>query len=93
VLDADRPQGALLELTPRTGRTHQIRIQLADFGCPIVGEPHYHPVGGPIAREASRLWLHSWRLEFRHPATGRAIALEAPPPTELEPADSNGARG
>jgi RluA family pseudouridine synthase len=85
VLDARRPDGALLELAPRTGRTHQIRLQLADLGCPIVGEPHYHPIGGAPAHTGVRLWLHAWRIEFRHPATGERMALEAPPPGGLEP--------
>jgi tRNA pseudouridine32 synthase/23S rRNA pseudouridine746 synthase len=85
VVDAGRAEGALLELTPGTGRTHQIRLQLADLGCPIVGEPHYHPIGGPTARAAERLWLHAWRIEFRHPATGVQVCLEAPPPAELDP--------
>jgi RluA family pseudouridine synthase len=86
VLEADRPEGALVELTPRTGRTHQIRLQLADLGSPIVGEPHYHPIGGAVARPAARLWLHAWRIQFRHPATGEMTRLEAPPPRELDPA-------
>jgi RluA family pseudouridine synthase len=85
VLDASRAEGALLELTPRTGRMHQLRVQLADLGCPIVGEPHYHPIGGSAARSAQRLWLHSWRIRFRHPASGESTTVEAPPPRELEP--------
>jgi tRNA pseudouridine32 synthase/23S rRNA pseudouridine746 synthase len=83
VVDPEGSEGALLELTPQTGRTHQIRLQLADLGSPIVGEPHYRSTGGVKAREAHRLWLHGWRLGFRHPATGAWTTLESPPPEEL----------
>jgi tRNA pseudouridine32 synthase / 23S rRNA pseudouridine746 synthase len=86
VVDAARPEGALLALTPRTGRTHQIRLQLADLGSPIVGEPHYHPLDGEVARPSTRLWLHAWQIEFDHPATGRSVRIEAIPPKELAPA-------
>ncbi len=78
-------EGALLEVRPETGRTHQIRLQLAEAGCPIVGEPHYHGPGGLPARAAPRLFLHAFRLALRHPVTGAPLTLEAPPPPELAP--------
>lgn len=58
---------------PRTGRTHQIRVHLAWLGCPIVGDPLY---GG---RPDRGLWLHAWKLSFRHPVTGEALDLVAAP--------------
>lgn len=63
---------ALLEIHPRTGRTNQIRIHLAHIGHPIMGDKLY---GGP---EAPRMLLHSLRLVFEHPYTGKRMKLEAP---------------
>ncbi len=79
-----RGEGALLELRPLTGRTHQIRIALAEAGMPIVGEPHYRSPEGVRPRPGVRLFLHAHRLAFAQPATGEAVEIEAPPPRELE---------
>ena len=69
---------ALIEARPETGRTHQIRAQLAAAGAPIVGDPLYG--GAP----ATRLMLHAAKLELRHPDDGRPLSLVAPVPPELE---------
>ena len=61
-----RPDGDLVEVEIRTGRTHQIRIHLASIGHPILGDRRY---GGP---PAPRLMLHAWRLE--HPSIGTVEA-------------------
>ena len=68
--------GALsrLELTPETGRPHQIRVHLAALGCPVVGDPLYDP----LRRPAPRLCLHAQRLALPHPTTGKPIAFTAP---------------
>jgi 23S rRNA pseudouridine1911/1915/1917 synthase len=71
-----RPDGARLELTLGTGRRHQIRVQLADARCPIVGDTAH---GGPRGR-FGRLCLHATRLAFTHPATGDRVAFESAPP-------------
>ncbi|MHC1728688.1 MAG: pseudouridine synthase [Syntrophobacteraceae bacterium] len=63
---------------PMTGRTHQIRIHLAESGRPIVGDRAYG------AKPAARLFLHAWRLVLKHPSTGKALSLEAPVPPEWE---------
>ncbi len=68
----------LLEMTPQTGRTHQIRVQLADRGAPIAGDPWY---GGP---PAPRLLLHARSLDLRHPITARPLLAQAPVPAEFE---------
>jgi 23S rRNA-/tRNA-specific pseudouridylate synthase len=55
-------QASLLEVTPETGRRHQIRVHLYSLGYPILGDPLYgqnRPVGG-----VERLMLHAWRLDF-----------------------------
>ena len=83
---------ARLELSPRTGRTHQIRVHLASRGHPIVGDDLY---GGPrwrgvrdpalrrILREVPRLLLHAHRLEFADPFSGEEIRIESPEPSPL----------
>lgn len=72
---ADR---ARLELAPRTGRSHQLRVHLAHLGHPILGDPLY--AQAEAHRLADRLLLHASRLELEHPATGRRIgwASECP---------------
>ncbi|MEM1413252.1 MAG: pseudouridine synthase [Myxococcota bacterium] len=65
---------ALLDVRIETGRTHQIRAQLAHAGAPIAGDGAY---GG---EPAARLFLHAAGLRLAHPATGRPIELGAPLP-------------
>lgn len=74
---------ALVEARPRTGRTHQIRVHLADDGLPIVGDTAY---GGPRfvgAVRAPRMALHAAALELPHPTTGTQLRLEAPVPDDM----------
>ncbi len=81
----ERLAGAtLLEATPRTGRTHQIRVHLAAIGHPILGDRAYGG-GGNDARAAGldRPFLHAWRLSFVHPLTGVEVSLEEDLPPEL----------
>ncbi len=70
---------SLVELTLETGRRHQIRVQLADAGCPIVGDEKYGAVSDP----AGRLGLHSCMLRFCHPITGEELRFESPLPKDL----------
>jgi 23S rRNA pseudouridine1911/1915/1917 synthase len=81
------PGGTLVAATPRTGRTHQIRVHLASVGHPILGDARYGG-GGDDARELGlgRPFLHAWRLGFDHPATNERIELEEPLPPDLEEA-------
>ena len=76
---------SLVELRPHSGRTNQLRVQLADLGHPIVGDSAYGK--GALALDASEamsglsdLCLHAWRLTFRHPGDGREMVVEAEPP-------------
>ncbi len=75
-------QGALVELSPRTGRMHQLRVHMASIGHPIAGDPRYGGamVVGSIA--APRLMLHASALAFPHPAGGER-RIEAPLPADM----------
>ncbi len=76
----------LLEVTIRTGRTHQIRVHLASQGHPIAGDDKYgdFELNKALGRQGlRRMFLHAWRLQFRHPATGEPVALEASLPDDL----------
>lgn len=77
---------SLLAVTIKTGRTHQIRVHLASAGHPIAGDDKY----GVFERNRAlqkyglkRMFLHAWRLQFNHPATGERTALQADLPPEL----------
>jgi 23S rRNA pseudouridine1911/1915/1917 synthase len=69
----------LLWLRLGTGRRHQIRVQLAAQGHPIVGDrPH-----GARQDPVGRLCLHATRLSFRHPTTGRTVVFDSPSPASF----------
>ena len=78
---------SLLEVTIKTGRTHQIRVHLASQGYPIVGDDKYGDF--EHNRELKkmglkRMFLHAWRLRFNHPNSDKSVLLEAPLPLELQ---------
>jgi 23S rRNA pseudouridine1911/1915/1917 synthase len=76
----------LCEVRLETGKTHQIRIHLAEAGHPLVGEPVYirdHENAGRRVIAAPRLMLHAATLGFLHPVTGERIALASPPPPDF----------
>lgn len=80
------PGFTLLEVTIRTGRTHQIRVHLAAQGHPIAGDDKYGDFARNkvLARQGlRRMFLHAWRLQFTHPASGERIALRAELPADL----------
>jgi 23S rRNA pseudouridine955/2504/2580 synthase len=80
-------QATLLEVTIKTGRTHQIRVHLASAGHPIAGDDKYgdFELNKALARQGlKRMFLHAWRLQFDHPATAERITLQAPLPPELQ---------
>jgi 23S rRNA-/tRNA-specific pseudouridylate synthase len=78
------PAATLLEVRPRTGRTHQIRVHLASLGHPILGDRRYGG-GGEDARRLglARPFLHARAVSFEHPFTGRRIEVEEPLPEDL----------
>lgn len=76
----------LLELNPKTGRTHQIRVHLKYFNHPIFGDSLY--AGRKTSRDdrktLERFFLHAKKIFFSHPKTGDRVEFESPLPTELE---------
>ena len=72
-----------LRCTLHTGRTHQIRVHCAARGLPLVADALY---GGAPALGLQRQALHAARLAFVHPATGAALAFDAPLPQDLQTA-------
>jgi 23S rRNA pseudouridine955/2504/2580 synthase len=81
---------SLLEVTIKTGRTHQIRVHLASEGMPIAGDDKYGDfernramARAPGEMSLKRMFLHAWRLQCDHPATGQRMELYSALPAEL----------
>ncbi|MBN2446602.1 MAG: RluA family pseudouridine synthase, partial [Phycisphaerae bacterium] len=85
---AERFRGyTLVQLQPKTGRTHQLRVHMSHLGHPLVGDTMY---GGKMVSEQSLTGegsdepiieyqaLHAWKIEFRHPISEKMMVLEAP---------------
>jgi 23S rRNA pseudouridine955/2504/2580 synthase len=69
---------SLLEVTIKTGRTHQIRVHLAHHGHPIIGDEKYgdFELNKVLAKAGmKRMYLHAWKLAFQHPSTQQEVAL------------------
>ncbi|WP_218082724.1 RluA family pseudouridine synthase [Anthocerotibacter panamensis] len=82
----------LLEVAITTGRPHQIRIHLATYGYPLLGDPLYPPGGVPYPTASEGelpvpgdcgYHLHAQYLSFRHPVTSEVLHLTCPPPPAL----------
>lgn len=74
---------ALLRLEPLTGRMHQLRIQAAARGLPVVGDLLYGGVADPAWGDGSRhdaIALHAWRIAYADPDSGAEVVVEAPLP-------------
>lgn len=69
----------LLEIHPKTGRHHQIRVQLSTIGCPIKGDVKY---GFKRPNEDKSIHLHARQISFIHPIKKEKIIITAPPPQE-----------
>ena len=77
----------LLEVTIKTGRTHQIRVHLASQGHPIAGDDKYGDFDHNKLLQKmglKRMFLHAWQLKFQHPQSHRPVSLQAPLPPELK---------
>ena len=87
------PDSTLVEVHPETGRTHQIRVHLANASHPVLGDTTYAPRGG---RESSyhrasirhgfrdRLALHAWKIRFTPPGRRTPVEITAPLPEQLQ---------
>jgi 23S rRNA pseudouridine1911/1915/1917 synthase len=67
----------LLNIDPQTGRHHQIRVMLADIGCPIKGDLKY---GFNRSNPDGSIHLHARAIQFIHPVSGESIKITAPAP-------------
>jgi RluA family pseudouridine synthase len=90
---------SLLEVSPKTGRTHQIRVHLSFVGCPIVADPFYGSSMGLYLSEIKRkyklkegkderplmgrLALHAQNITFKHPMSKEFMTLESPLPKDF----------
>jgi len=83
-----------VQVAPKTGRTHQIRVHMASINHPLVGDPLYTKkrrliqIEDPVLREKiealGRQALHASRIAFRHPTTGKTVEFTAPLPADME---------
>ena len=77
------PESALVELSPRTGRMHQLRVHMASIGSPILGDARYGGLLVLAGQKVPRLMLHALSLRFPHPSGGW-MRVEAPPPSDFQ---------
>ena len=70
---------SLLKVSPRTGRTHQIRVHLKSIGHPVVGDTMY----GKVEPELNRQFLHASSISFTHPESGKSLSLKSDLPLQL----------
>lgn len=70
----------LLSIRLETGRTHQIRVHMKHIGFPLIGDYLYNPDMEYMTRQA----LHSYRLQFTHPITGKTMEFTAPLPADMQ---------
>lgn len=84
VLERFGPVATLLACWLETGRTHQIRIHMAEIGHPVVGDKVYRPKNQPRCKARfGRQALHAQTLGFVHPVSGESVQVEAPLPADL----------
>jgi tRNA pseudouridine32 synthase/23S rRNA pseudouridine746 synthase len=87
---AATPAAALLELSPETGRMHQLRAHLAAIGRPIAGDGKYGGLFNLAGTEIPTLMLHAAALDIPHPAGGRRTFMAEPPAAFLRAQQSLG---
>lgn len=75
------PNTMMILCEPQTGRTHQIRVHLYEYGLPILGDPTYFKNN---SNQFERLFLHAWKLQFPHPVTNEVIQVESKIPDAFE---------
>lgn len=75
---------SLVEVTPQTGRTHQIRVHLSGAGWPLAGDAIYGPSGLNERLPLKRQFLHAQSITFQHPFTHEVLRIEASMPDDLK---------
>lgn len=84
VIERFGPVASLVACWLETGRTHQIRIHLAEMGHPVLGDPVYRPRSQPRCKaQFHRQALHALTLGFHHPLTDEDVRVEAPLPPDM----------
>lgn len=78
-----RSNFAIVEVSPITGRTNQVRIHFKTIGNPLVGEDRF-AFRRDFALKFKRLCLHAKTLEFKHPVSGKEVRLEVDLPSDLQ---------
>ena len=78
---------SLLRVIPKSGRTNQIRLHLVELGHTIVGDHNYHDTNNmnkvPMTYDNDQLFLHAWKVRFKHPQTGITTTYTAPIPQKF----------
>lgn len=72
----------LVKLSPITGRKHQLRVHLTEYGNPILGDQMYFKEG--LISKGKGLYLHGYSLKFDHPVTGEKVHIKKAPPAKFE---------
>jgi len=75
---------SLLEVMPKTGRTHQIRVHLAYIGHPVAGDKEYGPSAKKYNIDIKRQMLHAHSLKFIHPQKKKVVEFTAPVPADMK---------
>lgn len=73
-----------VKLTPKTGRTHQLRVHLQSINTPILGDPLYGSIGQNNKYHIHRQLLHASLLKFLHPITHKSLEIRAPIPQDFQ---------
>jgi RluA family pseudouridine synthase len=76
-------EGLLIEAKPKTGRTHQIRVHLSEYGLPILGDPVYFQREAKPRVPVARTLLHAANLTFPHPISRVEISISSPLPEDF----------
>lgn len=78
----DKEKVSLLKINLHTGRSHQIRVQMKNIGCPVYGDVKY---GGDILAKGHNLALWAYELKFIHPTTKENLTFKVYPPETIVP--------
>jgi 23S rRNA pseudouridine1911/1915/1917 synthase len=80
---AEYPRGLWIEAIPTTGRTHQIRVHLSEYGLPILGDDLYGIRNAELNGSVQRLMLHASQLVFLHPITKHELSIQSALPDDF----------